>query len=106
MWTFVSVEDPTPAPENMAVDILAEWIVRRILSKGGEPVEIKAKGICPICFEPVWPEDESVFAGGKTYHSDCHRQVEARVETLTRHVRKARKTVRNARLTKAVGASG
>lgn len=71
-------------------------------------MNISAKGICPLCFEPVWPEEKSISAGGKTYHSDCHRQVEARVETLTRHARKVRQRVicRDFLLTKAVSASG
>lgn len=68
--------------------------------------EISAKGLCPICFEPVWPEEKSISAGGKTYHADCYRQVEDRVEQLTRHARKTRRVIRNARLTKAVSAHG
>lgn len=71
--------------------------------KGGDPVyEISAKGICPICFEPIWPEESSISAGGKTYHSDCYHEVERRVEQLTRHARKVRRRVRSAKLTKVV----
>jgi hypothetical protein len=70
--------------------------------EGGETMEISAKGICPLCFEPVWPEESSVTAGGKTYHAECYHEVERRVEQLTKHARKTRRLVRNARLAKVV----
>ncbi|MBE3586537.1 MAG: hypothetical protein IMW94_10395 [Thermoanaerobacter sp.] len=52
---------------------------------------ISAKGICSICFEPVWPEESSVREGGRVYHAECHRRIAERVEQLTRYARKTRR---------------
>ena len=91
MWTFVSVEDSTPAPESMAVDIVAKWIVQSILAEGGGTMyEIPAR-ICPACGDLVWDDQPSVTDNGKAYHTECYRWLEARVETLTRHARKQRR---------------
>jgi hypothetical protein len=64
--------------------------------------EIPAR-ICPGCGDMVWKDEPRVVSStGLVYHEDCYKRVKERVETLTRHVRKTRQRVRNAKLTKAV----
>lgn len=36
---------------------------------------ISAVGICPVCFEVVWADEEAVKDGVKVYHIDCWENV-------------------------------
>jgi len=38
-------------------------------------IVIPAQGICPVCFEPVWGDNEAVKDGVKVYHVECWESV-------------------------------